>query len=89
MKTRFATGRPLPLQAPTAFVRIRPSSVRGCGEPRPGAWDRGGDEFVNHPPNAPTVSASKDTAQPGETLTIQFGLQTGAGCLASRVGKGV
>ena len=33
--TRFVTGRPLPLQAPTAFVRIRPSTLRGCGEPRP------------------------------------------------------
>ena len=35
MTTRFLTGRPLPLQVPTAFVRIRPSSttgVRGCGE---------------------------------------------------------
>ena len=38
MKTaRFAAARPLPLQAPTAFVRIRPSSARGCGESRPAA----------------------------------------------------
>jgi hypothetical protein len=38
--TRFATGRPLPLQAPTAFVRIRPRTAldgraRACGESRP------------------------------------------------------
>jgi hypothetical protein len=35
MTTRFAGSRPLPLQVPTAFVRIRPSSAsgaRGCGE---------------------------------------------------------
>jgi hypothetical protein len=35
MNTRFLTGRPLPLQVPTAFVRIRPTSAtgtRGCGE---------------------------------------------------------
>jgi hypothetical protein len=35
MNTRFLTGRPLPLQVPTAVVRIRPTSttgVRGCGE---------------------------------------------------------
>jgi len=25
-------GRPLPLQAPTAFVRIRPRGLRLCGE---------------------------------------------------------
>jgi hypothetical protein len=38
MNTRFLTGRPLPLQVPTAFVRIRPTSatgVRGCGESKP------------------------------------------------------
>ena len=38
MTTRFAGNRPLPLQAPTAFVRIRPVAVngrRGCGETRP------------------------------------------------------
>ena len=38
MTTRFMSGRPLPLQVPTAFVRIRPgnpSGVRGCGESRP------------------------------------------------------
>jgi hypothetical protein len=37
MTTRFATGRPLPLQVPTAFVRIRPNThgVRGCGESKP------------------------------------------------------
>ena len=37
MTTRFMSGRPLPLQVPTAFVRIRPgnpSGVRGCGESR-------------------------------------------------------
>jgi len=27
-------GRPLPLQAPTAFVRIRPRGRLLCGEPR-------------------------------------------------------
>jgi len=27
-------GRPLPVQAPTAFVRIRPRGVRICGESR-------------------------------------------------------
>jgi len=27
-----AVARPLPLQAPTAFVRIRPRGVRACGE---------------------------------------------------------
>jgi hypothetical protein len=35
MNTRFLTGRPLPLQVPTAFVRIRQTSAtgtRGCGE---------------------------------------------------------
>jgi hypothetical protein len=37
LQTRFASGRPLPLQAPTAFVRIRPTSARGCGESRPTA----------------------------------------------------
>jgi len=37
LKTRFLTGRPLPLQAPTAFVRIRPNATRGCGESRPTA----------------------------------------------------
>ena len=38
MKTRFMSGRPLPLQVPTAFVRIRPGNLtgaRGCGESRP------------------------------------------------------
>ena len=29
MNTRFLTGRPLPLQVPTAFVRIRPTSATG------------------------------------------------------------
>jgi hypothetical protein len=38
MITRFSGHRPLPLQVPTAFVRIRPTLVggkRGCGESRP------------------------------------------------------
>ena len=39
MTTRFMPSRPLPLQVPTAFVRIRPSTqlngTRGCGESRP------------------------------------------------------
>ena len=38
MTTRFMSGRPLPLQVPTAFVRIRPgnlSGTRGCGETLP------------------------------------------------------
>ena len=32
----LATGRPLPLQAPTAFVRIRPRGRARCGETRQG-----------------------------------------------------
>jgi hypothetical protein len=38
MTTRFSGTRPLPLQVPTAFVRIRPATtggLRGCGETRP------------------------------------------------------
>ncbi|MDX6438919.1 MAG: hypothetical protein QOF45_1502 [Gaiellaceae bacterium] len=39
MTSRFTSSRPLPLQVPTAFVRIRPSTplngARGCGESRP------------------------------------------------------
>ena len=35
MTRPFAAGRPLPLQAPTAFVRIRPRGARGCGESGP------------------------------------------------------
>ena len=39
MTARFTASRPLPLQVPTAFVRIRPSTqlngARGCGESRP------------------------------------------------------
>ncbi|MEX2558837.1 MAG: hypothetical protein WD403_02930 [Pirellulales bacterium] len=39
MITRFVSSRPLPLQVPTAFVRIRPTGnlngARGCGESRP------------------------------------------------------
>jgi len=30
-------SRPLPVQAPTAFVRIRPRGARYCGEARRGA----------------------------------------------------
>jgi hypothetical protein len=30
------TGRPLPIQAPTAFVRIRPLGARVCGQARRG-----------------------------------------------------
>ena len=31
---RYLVGRPLPVQAPYAFVRLRPSAL-ACGEPRP------------------------------------------------------
>ena len=31
-------GRPLPVQAPTAFVRVRPRGVRTCGAPKAGRF---------------------------------------------------
>ncbi len=34
MTRPFLIGRPLPLQAPTAFVRIRPRGRLVCGETR-------------------------------------------------------
>ena len=34
MTRQYLLGRPLPLQAPTAFVRIRPRGRSGCGEAR-------------------------------------------------------
>jgi hypothetical protein len=33
---RHLTGRPLPIQAPTAFVRVRPRGARNCGLPKAG-----------------------------------------------------
>ena len=33
LKVGQLTGRPLPLQAPTAFVRVRPRGVSVCGQP--------------------------------------------------------
>jgi hypothetical protein len=33
---RLLTGRPLPLQAPSAFVRVRPRGARSCALPKAG-----------------------------------------------------
>jgi PKD domain-containing protein len=40
------------------------------GEARGATWDRGADEFVNHPPAAPGLVASKMTVEPGEAVTF-------------------
>ena len=40
------------------------------GEGRTGTWDRGADEFVNHPPAAPGLVADKVSAAPGEQITF-------------------
>jgi hypothetical protein len=34
--SRRLTGRPLPIQAPTAFVRVRSLGARVCGQARRG-----------------------------------------------------
>jgi hypothetical protein len=33
LKVGSLTGRPLPLQVPTAFVRVRPRGASMCGQP--------------------------------------------------------
>jgi hypothetical protein len=38
------------------------------GQPRGPAWDRGADEFVNHPPTQPTLTATKTDPQTGEAV---------------------
>jgi hypothetical protein len=40
------------------------------GEARAGTWDRGADEFVNHPPGAPILIAASTSAAPGQTVTF-------------------
>jgi hypothetical protein len=44
------------------------------GEPRTGAWDRGADEFVNHPPGNPSLIVSPNPARPG--TSVDFGAFT-------------
>ena len=56
MTTRFMSGRPLPLQVPTAFVRIRPgnlSGVRGCGETLPASSRPASRRSCAHPRRFP------------------------------------
>ncbi|MDX6513587.1 MAG: hypothetical protein QOE36_3091 [Gaiellaceae bacterium] len=38
MKTAPPIGRPLPVQVPTAFVRVRPRGQRPCGQAKPGRF---------------------------------------------------
>jgi hypothetical protein len=38
------------------------------GESRTGTWDRGGDEFVNHAPSAPTLAAFNPAPRTGEAV---------------------
>jgi hypothetical protein len=38
------------------------------GEARGTPWDRGADEFVNHPPTKPTLAATKTDPQTGEAV---------------------
>jgi hypothetical protein len=40
------------------------------GEARAGTWDRGADEFVNHPPGAPILIAASTSAAPGQAVTF-------------------
>ncbi len=40
------------------------------GDARAGTWDRGADEFVNHPPGAPILIAASTSAAPGQSVTF-------------------
>ena len=56
MNTRFSASRPLPLQVPTAFVRIRPTTTsgkRGCGESRSLSSLTGSRRSCAHPRRFP------------------------------------